>query len=124
MSKLYRYINENISSLDQLKGIKSNIDSRVLHAMNKNLKYLERELYTEHVSYIKFKRTHKDRRAKDTNSIIHNWINDWFEKKFGWRARSEYVAFANLSAVRNLLGLTSVPIMLPTKVEKIIWSLW
>ena len=33
----------------------------------------------------------QDRRPKDTNLYLHNLLDGWYKKKFGWKARSEGV---------------------------------
>lgn len=37
--------------------------------------------------------THESRRPLDTNTTMHDIVDDWFYDKFGWYARSENVLF-------------------------------
>lgn len=36
-------------------------------------------------------RPRQDRQPKDTPQVIHEYLDKWFQKKFGWKARSEGV---------------------------------
>lgn len=51
----------------------------------KNMLYTGRDYFRED---FKLKRVRKERDPVDTPKLVHNWVDDWFYKKFGVRARS------------------------------------
>jgi len=52
----------------------------------KNMLYTGRSDYSR--EDFKLKKVRKERDPVDTPKLIHNWVDDWFYKKFGVRARS------------------------------------
>lgn len=72
--------------------------------------------------WIQLKKTRKNRFPKDTDPEIHTVIDKWFEKEFGWRARSEWTAFAEMHRI-SANPYYNMPIMFPIKPEIIIWSI-
>lgn len=64
------------------------------------------------------KRVRQDRRPSDTPEIIHNYINDELEKKFGWRPR-EQAAFTSPHYIRAEAGYSTM--FFPIGKFEIVW---
>lgn len=64
------------------------------------------------------KRVRQDRRPSDTPEIVHNYINDELEKKFGWRPR-EQAAFTFSHYVMAEVGYS--PMFFPIGKFEIVW---
>lgn len=87
----------------EMKGV------RVWRATNKRINQIEKL----------FART--DRRPKDTPTEIHNWFDDFFKKKFGWKARSEGVFASSTPTGIETFG-RNVYLMFPCNGYKYVWS--
>lgn len=65
------------------------------------------------------RKTRKNRKPRDTRDSNHEISNAWFKEKFGWKARSDHVLFANMVKIKNVMNGNLV---FPVKPEKFIWS--
>lgn len=122
MTKFKEYIIEKNEILDIVDDFidhcKRNGNKRVLRKMAQSNKGFVRNMnYVSSVSGFD-KRTQSNRRPLDTPLITHNIINNWFEKKFNWRARSENTLFCWSPTIKVKYFL-----VVPTsKIEKIVAS--
>jgi hypothetical protein len=61
-----------------------------------------------------------DRKPKDTNQLVHDLANDWFEVQFGWPARSEGLFCSGSWSTASMYGRPCL--VFPMDGYKYIWS--
>ena len=66
-------------------------------------------------------KSRKDRRPVDTPRNIHNWADQAFKKRFGWKARSEGVFTATRPAMTKGYGM-DLYLVFPLNGYKYVWS--
>jgi len=92
--KFYSYINEE-KDFDTLKKILRKKCAPVLKHFSSNKNNIEAlPLIGKKVNLkqdFKIRKTRKNRRPKDTPGEIHDFIDDYFEKEYGSRFRSEAI---------------------------------
>lgn len=122
--RLKRYINERQEPINEwipkaVNEIYKNVSKKMLKEMDRNGVLLRRNLGDALLQYKKLK-TRPNRVPKDTLKIYHDWIDEWFEKKFGWKARSEHVLFC--FTIDSFNKSFNYNIVFPINIEKVIWS--
>jgi len=69
------------------------------------------------------KNVRTDRRPLDTSARRHKIFDDWFERKFGWKPRSEGVfAFGEKTSVNELKTYGTPCVIFPIGPIKYVWS--
>lgn len=120
--KLKEYLTEVGYMMDSREDIIAEIrrkaDPSVLRTYRKTGQMLYR-LSKYHSPY--HGRTHKNRMPRDTWKTYHEWMDEWFKKEFGWRARSEHVLFCYIIDKRKT-QTDIIKVLFPVKVEKVVWS--
>ena len=98
--RLNKYINESkividTEDPDEIASILRNSCSKYLHMLNSISGRMGKKMIYRGISNTKSNfmqvTPRKDRKPLDTPPIIHNYLDDLFKKKFGWKARSEGV---------------------------------
>lgn len=125
--RLKKYINERWEPVNEwvIKAadeIYKNVSKKMLKEMDKNNRLLRRNLsvsFNSSTLQYKKKNTHKNRIPRDTKITYHEWVDEWFEKKFNWKARSENVLFCYTTDMNRPFNFN---IVFPKNIEKVIWS--
>jgi len=101
MSKFIKYIIEND---DQWKQLRSELSSKCKPFI-KEIRPIGRLLYRGSnrliTDYHIFKSRLDNRNPLDTKRIIHDELNYWFERKFGWKVRNGVFVSANYKTAEN-----------------------
>lgn len=121
--QFYSYINEE-SDLEEIKKILRKKCAPVLKHFSSNKSKIEAlPLIGKKVNLkrpIKIRKTRKNRRPKDTPAEIHDFIDDYFENKYGSRFRSEAIFATGSYATAKTYG--NVFIILPVGKYEVLWS--
>ena len=118
--RLQQYLNEDIVK-ERIELIEKNCQPFLKQMKSVNFKNGDL-LYSGRKSSDEFnkKRVRKDRNPTDTPIKFHNWLDDWFYKKFGIRARSNSVFCTGDTDVIETYGNQYV--IFPIGKFKIIWN--
>jgi hypothetical protein len=101
--KLQIFLSEVSDYLKEMNGV------RLWRATNKDIKGIQ-----------KFS-ARQNRQPRDTPLEVHKWLDDWFKKNFGWRARSQGVFAASTSGGIQMFG-KNVNLIYPCNGYKYIYS--
>ena len=93
--RLEQYLTEEYSPEEVIKMVRKDC-SEALNAMIRTHNALWRGSDDSFSGYIKAFTPRTDRRPRDTKKWVHDILDEEFEKKFGWKVRSE-AAFATAS---------------------------
>lgn len=99
------------------------VDKKMVKAMNDKGFFFVRGIKGSYSRFI-LKKTRPKRKPKDSSSTLHQYMDDWFKEKFGWRARSENVLFVTSNNAKSIkyYANNQTYIIFPLKPKKVIWS--
>ena len=120
--RFIEYLNEQENSIQEIfkkieKDCKPFLKELTKHSLVDDLLYSGRKKKFE--GYFKGK-VRKDRKPKDMPEEVHNWLDDWFEDKFGVRARSQSLFTIPKGSIAAGYGTPYA--IFPIGNYKIIWS--
>jgi len=124
MSRLEKYINEAAICIEDREEFAETVRkecAQALRVMKKSGITFTRSMgWSDQPDHFKHK-TYRNRKPRDSSIEAHNLANEFFKKKFGWKARSENVVFAY---VRRLVHMrtTWYPNIFPIGKFKVVWS--
>ena len=115
--KFYRYITENKTDFNKIENDgKPFLDDLRKIKKPPSLLYSGRKSSEDFIS----RKVRKNRKPKNTPERIHNWLDKWFEYKFGIKARSKSLMADNKKAIASTYGTPYI--IFPVGKYKIIWS--
>jgi len=121
--KFKEYLNESISDPDEIAFLIKKDCKPYLKQLNK-LNFSNYNLLRSgrrNVGYFKKLSVRMDRRPIDTPMDIHNWLDNWFHKKFGIKARSQTLFCTSDISFAGSYG-SSIYYIFPISNFEIIWS--
>jgi len=122
--RLNTYLTESISVKDA-EDAAANLEKqcapilKLYRSRTMGDKYLYRGVNHELSSISKHKSHLKDRRPMSTKRVIHDYLNELFQKKFGWPARNG-VGVTGSEAEADIYGKTYI--FFPVGKLKYVWS--
>jgi hypothetical protein len=119
--RLKRYLLTEEHSPEEVTEMVRKNCSEALDAMSRTHNALWRGSDEEFSGYIKELAPRTDRRPRDTKRWVHDLFDDAFEKKFGWRVRSEAIFATAAKNVADGFGNRAY-LFFPFDGFKIIWS--
>lgn len=121
--KLKQYLSEDNKFLDGLRYIMRNTDTDYLRAVLRTDNAFGRRMDIGRKWWFTDKVTHRNRWPRDTPGNINAWVDEWFKKKFGWKARSENSLFVyNIDIQSGAWNRADYYIIFPRAVRTVIWS--
>jgi len=122
MSRLKEYITEsNLTLASAIEGIKKNCKP-FLKDMRGSIGTLVRMQGDARRKPILFKNIRKERNPLDTQKEIHTYADEWFNKKFGWRARSNVIFCWGRPFGDITFYISSYYLVFPVGKYKYVWS--